>query len=333
VRWLGIFRILYGSLLIAELGRRWLEPRLYYSDGILPSALARAHAVRAHAFSTYFSARSVWTVELAFWLMLPCFVAFTLGYRTRLSLALSLLCVVSLDSRNVLQSSVGTTVVHLLGAWTLFLPMGRRFSIDAVLASLRARNEASSDELNDRAAALPPSSPYRSVAVLGLLLQWSAFYFFDVVHKSGSPWHAGTDLYEILAQNPGVTGVGEWARGHLSLGAQRAITRAVLYGEACLSCVLLVPVWRRQARLIGLALALALHGVLLATTRLGLLSYAMVLGFVIHLSAADLAIARRWFGRAARARTVVFDSDCGICLLFCNFFGQRRTRSLSGVYR
>lgn len=314
VRWLGIFRVLYGCLLIVELGRRWLELRLYYSDdGVLPAAFAHAHAVGVRTFSVYFAARSVWAVELAFWLTLLCFVTFTLGYRTRLFHALSLLCVFSLDSRNVLLSNVGTTVVTLLGAWTLFLPLGRRLSIDALLASLRARNEASSDELNDRPAALPGGAQYRSVAVFGLLLQWSAIYFFDVVHESG-PY--GAALYEILAQRCGATGLGVWASGHLSPGALREIARTVLYGEACLSCVLLVPVWRRQARLIGLTLALALH-VVRAATRLGPFSYAMVLGVLIHLSAADLAIARRWFGRASLARTVVFDSDCGICLLVC----------------
>src|SRR5262249_39633167 len=32
---------------------------------------------------------------------------------------------------------------------------------------------------------------------------------------------------------------------------------------------------------------------------------------------ADFAFASRWFSRPSRARTVIYDADCGICLFLC----------------
>jgi predicted DCC family thiol-disulfide oxidoreductase YuxK len=318
VRWLGIFRILYGCSLIVELLRRWPDLRLYYSDdGILPTAFARLYAPSRYSFSIFDFFGSVWAVELAFAGALFCFVAFTLGYRTRLFHALSLVCITSLDSRNVLLENAGITLVNLLGAWSLFLPLGRRFSVDALLASLRRRDERSSDELNDRSRPLAPTLPYRSVAVLGLILQWSAIYFFNFVHKTGPSWRDGSALHWFLEQNRIVTALGVWARGHLSESIWATLTYGALYGEAGLAVALLVPVWRRQARLVALATALALHGTIVALARLGPFSYLMILGFVPHLSAADLNVLSRWFGRTSRARTVLYDSDCGICLFIC----------------
>jgi predicted DCC family thiol-disulfide oxidoreductase YuxK len=60
-----------------------------------------------------------------------------------------------------------------------------------------------------------------------------------------------------------------------------------------------------------------LHGSIAATSRIGPFSYVMVIGFVIHLSADDFGWIARWFGKPSRARTVIYDADCGICLFLC----------------
>ena len=44
---------------------------------------------------------------------------------------------------------------------------------------------------------------------------------------------------------------------------------------------------------------------------------AMMLFYVLFLGASDAALFGRWFGRETRKRTVIFDVDCGICLLIC----------------
>ncbi|HEX4514520.1 MAG TPA: DCC1-like thiol-disulfide oxidoreductase family protein [Polyangiaceae bacterium] len=250
-------------------------------------------------------------------LALVCFVTFTFGYRTKLFHALSLLFITSLNARNLFVENGGTIVVNILGLWTLFLPLGRRFSIDALLASMRARSEGSSAELDDRTRPSIPNVPHVSLVVLALLLQWSVIYFFNFVHKSGVGWRNNTAIYWFLEQNRIVTWFGVWARNHLPLVIIKVMTRGAVMTEATLSFVMLIPVGRENMRRIGLFLAIGLHGAIAAMSRLGPFSYVMVIQFVIHLSAADFEYVSRWFARPSRARTVIYDADCGICLWLC----------------
>jgi predicted DCC family thiol-disulfide oxidoreductase YuxK len=318
VRWLGIFRVLYGSLLIVDLLRRWVDLRFYYSnDGIMPNHFELFRPGWHNIFSVFFAFSSFSEVNVAFALALACFVPFTLGYRTKLFHALSLLFISSLNARNLFVENGGTIVVNILGLWTLFLPLGRRFSIDAVRRSLAERRESASAELNDRSSPALPSAPHVSLAVLALLLQWSVIYYFNFVHKNGVGWRNNTAIYWFLEQNRIVTWFGVWARNHLPLAVLKVMTRGALLTEATLSFALLVPFARENMRRIAFFLALGLHGSIAAMSRLGPFSYVMVMQFVIHLSAADFEYVSRWFKRPSRARTVIYDADCGICLWLC----------------
>jgi len=154
-RWLGLFRVCYGLILISELVNRWFVARLFYSnDGLLPNHFSLFRPMGDDLFSLYHVASSVNEVHVAFALTLLVFVLFTVGYKTRLFHVLSLICITSLHSRNLFNENGGSVVVNILGLWTLFLPLGSRFSVDAVLASLKTRSERSSAELNDRSWSL-----------------------------------------------------------------------------------------------------------------------------------------------------------------------------------
>jgi len=318
VRWLGVFRILYGTLLCVDLLRRWAVVRFYYTnDGALPNHFELFRPGWHNIFSVFFAFSTLNEVHVAFALALACFVTFTLGYRTKLFHALSLLFITSLNARNLFVENGGTIVVNILGLWTLFLPLGRRFSIDAVITSMRARNEADAAELNDRARPPVPLAPAVSLAVFALLLQWSVIYFFNFVHKNGVGWRNHTAIYWFLEQNRIVTWFGVWCRTHLPLSVFKVMTRGALLTEATLAFVMLIPFSRENMRRIGLLLAFGLHGSIAAMSRLGPFSYVMVMQFVIHLSAEDFAFVARWFARPSRARTVIYDADCGICLWLC----------------
>lgn len=318
VRWLGVFRILYGSLLCVDLVRRWVDIRFYYTnDGGLPNHFELFRPGWHHIFSLFFAFSSLSEVTVAFVLALACFVTFTLGYRTKLFHALSLLFISSLNARNLFVENGGTIVVNILGLWTLFLPLGRRFSLDAVIASMRARSEVEASELNDRSRPAAPLQPAVSLAVLALLLQWSVIYFFNFVHKSGVGWRNHTAIYWFLEQNRIVTWFGVWCRTHLPISVFKLMTRGALLTEATLAFVMLIPFSTENMRRIGLFLALGLHGSIAAMSRLGPFSYVMVIQFIIHLSAEDFDFVSRWFARPRRARTVIYDADCGICLWLC----------------
>jgi predicted DCC family thiol-disulfide oxidoreductase YuxK len=315
-RWLGLFRICFGCLLISELGYRWSYARLLFSnDGVLPNHFSLFAPMGQDLFSIYHVFSSVGEVHVAFGLTLCVFVCFTLGYKTRLFHVLSAILITSLHARNLFVENGGSVVTHSLATWTLFLPLGQCFSIDALRRSLREVHEHTPEALNERRS--EPVRPFVSFIVFGLMLQWSVIYFFNAVHKSGVGWRDHSAIHWFLYQDRIVTWLGVWAREHVPLALLSLLTRATLVIEFTLAFILLVPFSQKWLRRIAFCLALGLHGNIALLSRLGPFSYVMVIGFLLWFGEDELQLLGRWFGRPARAVTVIFDTDCGVCLWTC----------------
>src|SRR5688572_18764946 len=138
LRWLGVFRILLGVLLCVDLIRRWLHATDFYTNqGLLPNHFSLFRPLGRDVFSIYHAFSTLPEVNVAFALSLAVFALFGLGYRTRLFHILSLLCITSLNARNLLVENGGTVVVNLICFWTLFFPLGRRLSLDSLITTLR----------------------------------------------------------------------------------------------------------------------------------------------------------------------------------------------------
>ena len=315
-RWLGLFRICFGCLLISELGYRWSYARLLFSnDGVLPNHFSLFAPMGQDLFSIYHVFSTIEEVHVAFALTLIVFVCFTIGYRTRLFQILSAILITSLHSRNLFTENGGSVVTHSLATWTVFLPLGRCFSIDAVRRSMADVDEHSSAQLNQRETRVV--EPFVSIVVLGLLLQWSVIYFFNWVHKEGVGWKNHSAIYWFLYQDRIVTSLGVWAREHVPYGVFVLLTRMTLVVEGTLSFILLVPFWQKWLRRAAFVLAVGLHGNIALLSRLGPFSYVMVFFFLMLFGEEELRFLGRWFGRPARAVTVIFDADCGVCLWTC----------------
>jgi predicted DCC family thiol-disulfide oxidoreductase YuxK len=317
-RFLGVFRIGFGALLTWDGLRRFEGAREYYSnDGFLPNHFSLFRPMGDGVFSLLHAFSTLAEVRCVIALMLAVFVCYTLGFRTRLAQILAFVSITSLDARDLFVENGGDVLVNLMAAITMVLPLGRRFSIDAVLASLRARRETSPEALNDRSRPARPDNTVVSLVVLLLYLQLAAIYFFNAVHKSGVGWHNGSAIWWFLQQDRIVTHLGIFIREHVPYSVIRAFCYGALGMEFSLPWILLFPFFRTWMMRLALVLGVGLHGGIAATSRLGPFSYAMMLLYVPFLGPEDARLAARWFGRPARRRTVVFDVDCGICLFLC----------------
>lgn len=317
-RFLGVFRIGFGSLLCADLWRRFVEAREYYSnDGFLPNHFSLFRPMGDGVFSLLHAFSTLGEVRLVMLLMLAVFVAYTVGYRTKLAQVLAFLSITSLDARNLFVENGGDVLVNVMAGLTMFLPLGKRLSVDALLASLRAYRETSPEALNDRALPLEPDRQVVSLGVAAGILQLAVIYFFNAVHKDGVGWHNGSAIHWFLHQDRIVTALGIWLREHAPYSMLQGATYSTLAIEFSLPFILLFPFFRTWMHRLGLLLGIGLHGGIALTSRLGPFSYAMILFFVLFLSAPDWSALGRWFGRPARKRTVIFDMDCGFCLLVC----------------
>jgi len=304
-RSLGLFRIALGILLCADVANRWwYAPEFFSNDGLLPSHYALFRPQLTYSFSIYHAFSSVAEVRFAFALTFLVFACLLVGFRTRLASVVALVCVTSLGSRNVLVEHGGHVVANLLMLFAVFLPLGRRFSVDAVLASLRARRETRSEELNELPA--PSCSPVVSLAVLAFLLQWSALYFLNAVQKTGPAWSDGTALHYFFHQDRLVTQLGLLGRG-LPGEAVWLLSKATLVFEYAIPMLLLFPFFQSWTRRAALLCAVMLHGGIAATTQIWHFSAATSVFFLMFLGPRDWELAARWFGSARRSRQVVVD--------------------------
>lgn len=317
-RWLGVWRVYMALLIIYDLLRRWDQARHFYTnEGFLPNHFSLYAPMGRGVFSIYHAFSTLGEVSVAFSVALFCYLCFLAGYRTKLFHALSLFFVTSLNARNIFVENGGTIVVNIILIWTLFLPLGRRLSVDALLHSLRARRERDAAQLNDRSFPVLDNRRVTSVVALGMLIQWSVIYFFNAVTKTGVGWwKQGSALWFFWHQDRIVNAPSIWLRENAPFSWSEMMTRGTLVVEGALAVLLLFPLhhWVRRALFL---MAFGLHGGIALSSRLGPFSYVMTGYFILLFGAAEWKLVAKLFAREARARTVVYDADCGICLLIC----------------
>ncbi|HEY0840206.1 MAG TPA: DCC1-like thiol-disulfide oxidoreductase family protein, partial [Vulgatibacter sp.] len=262
-------------------------------------------------FSLFFLASTPAEAAFGFVLCGLVFLGLLIGWKTKLFQALSLVATVSLHSRGVILENGGDVVTNLLVAWTLFLPLGRRFSVDALLASLRRGRERVAADLAERDE--KDTRPVVSLAVLGVLLQLAVIYLFNALHKSGATWQDGTVVHYVLHQDRIVTWLGEAFRGSMPLGLGKVLAWASLATEAAAPVLILSPVATVSLRRIAMVALPAMHIGFALFMNVGFFSPVMCTFFLLLPSARDWELAGAWARRASRARTVYFDASCGIC--------------------
>lgn len=323
-RTLGFTRILLGFYLIGDLFRRtWTWKDMFALEGVLPNHvnLFRRQADNfsiVNAFSTSGELWVLWAIILATYLCL------LVGYRTKLMQVLSLVWVVSMNGRVLIVENGGYVVHNLLLLWTAFLPMGDRFSIDAMRASLRRRRERGAADLNDRSTLDDPDKPDLYVSLLGIviLLQISAIYFFNVVHKTGPAWKNGTAVHYVLYVDRMANPIIALVRDHIPNWMVLFLTKTAMAFEASIPVCALAPLGRAWARRLVIFMMCALHIGFGVTFVLGPFAWALCVWSTLLFGREDWEIAARTMRRLHRARTVRFDPASAGALLACRVLAR-----------
>ncbi len=317
-RSLGLLRVALGALLLCDVALKLPEVEAHFSNtGWLANHFALFKPMSDRLFSVYFAFGSPNEVRVLMVAHLVVCLLLLLGYRTKVMQVLALVLTTSLNSRNVLLENGGSVVLNILLAWTVFLPLGVRFSVDSLRASLRARQETSQAALNERQDPPRVVAPVVSLAVTALLLQWAVIYGFNALQKNGAPWRDGTAVYYFLQQDRLVTGFGAWLRGVLPLGGIKVLTFATLAIEGALPLLLLSP-WRPHVtRLVAFALVVVLHLSIDSVLQLGSFSWAMLVVFCGLLPPQAWDWAKRYFSARRTPCVLHFDPESGASLALC----------------
>lgn len=328
-RTLGFTRILLGFFLLTDLLRRtpaWLD--MFSNEGVLPTHvnLFRPQAWGAFSLVNAFStAPELW----AFWAFaFITFFCLLIGYRTRLAQVLSLLIVTGMNGRVLLIENGGYVVQNLLLLWTVFLPLGDRFSVDGLLKSFRHVREHSLPDLNDRDALrnARPNNAHVTVVNLIILLQLSAIYYFNFIHKTGVPWRNGTGIHYVLYVDRMVTPLIGLVRDHVPGFVIYSLTYTVLAFELTLAMFLLSPLAKAWARRIAMFQIEVLHVGFGSTFVLGPFAWSLSVLATVLLGAEDWRIVTRAFKNPAREVTVRVGEGSGFL-----FSVGRLLRRLDGL--
>lgn len=150
------------------------------------------------------------------------FALLILGYRTKLAQILSLLAV----------AAYGGGVLAAMCLWSVFMPLGERFSIDSVQASLRRREQQVPVELNDRVPIRTPARRFYSLACAAAI---AFLIVMPLVRRD--PFELGASGFALLACWLLLLQPSHWAfiaRAIASLHAKRV----VFVDEDCGFCML-----------------------------------------------------------------------------------------------
>jgi predicted DCC family thiol-disulfide oxidoreductase YuxK len=323
-RSVGLGRVVVSIVMLVDLCRRIPVLDLFYTnDGLLPNHTLLWRPPTQWMFSFFFLASLREEAILCFAICGFVFLALLVGWRTTLMRFLAPICLISLHARVTLVENGGDWTLCELILWASLLPLGRRFSVDAVRASLRRRRETTAAELADRAAMRPqPSDPLEtggglnrvvSLAALTIVLQLSISYFFNAVQKGGPTWMHGSAVHYVLYQNRMITWFGVWMRDHMTLTLSRVLSYGALATESALPILILSPIGRPWTRRAAILAVIGLHLGFQCFINLGIFSWAMVGYTPFLLTAAEWELLAGRAAQRPRRVTVYFDAGCGVC--------------------
>lgn len=255
VRSLAAFRVAIGLILVADCLLRTRDFGLMFAaDGIFPPDLLRRFHGDPFLWSLALLDDATWwggAVLAAEGISGGCLA---LGAGTRLATAVAWVALVSVIRRTSPATNAGDIWLACLVFWSMFLPLGAVWSVDA----WRRRGPS--------LAAAPPTA-VRSVASAALVLEVVAVYLGAGLSKCNETWFSGRAMAHALSVHDHGTWLGEAlvARDWLA----RPLTWAVVLAEIVVP-VLLVLRPTPRVRMLAAAAFIAFHLAIWATMSVGL---------------------------------------------------------------
>ena len=210
---------------------------MYTEEGILPLVQAAQYHEDWRWSLNLLSSSTEFQASL-FALAGLCALALLVGYRTRLAVILSWMLVLSLHVRMPLVLNAGDAYLRLLLFWSMFLPLGEAWSLDA-LRRPRSRAGSAGDVL-------------LSAATVGIVLQVCIVYWYAGLAKLNQVWLGGDAMDHVLRYSMLVKPLGEYLLNYPDLLTW--ITKGTLLLEIGGPFLLFIPwKWVRAAAIAAFA--------------------------------------------------------------------------------
>ena len=284
LRTLAMFRILLAALLLIDLLTRWSNLNMLYTDaGILPrDTLVQilGPSVKWTSLHYYTGASSI-IQSLVFFAAAICALLLMVGCRTWLMTLLCWFLFVSLNRRLPNSASGADIILRLLLFWSLFLPLGARWSVDQAL------------DLGKRKI----SNCFASVATGAILLQICYIYWFTVILKLNPDWLEGRALGHALRLDTFARPFGLWLQENESLTS--VLSYGTLVVEAGAPFVALCPWFNAWARWLAILAMWGLHLGIAMCMNIGLFPYVSMLCWALFIPTESWDWLERKFGASS----------------------------------
>lgn len=252
LRSLGLTRILLGILAFCDIFNRILQIDDFYSDfGILPRwLLHQQFQMNWRAGLLDLNGDPMFVLLVAI-IGLVAALAMTIGLRTRLSVFLTWLVIMSFQARFPEANHGGDNLMRLLLFISMFLPMNAFFSVD----QLKKKTEVQDVE-------------YFSVFTVAWFCQIFFMYFFTFYYKWEPSWFRDYDsVYYALSLDMFTRPLGNALLNYPGLMKFSAYYTMWLEGLGCF--LLLIPYRRNFFVSLAIFFFIALHAGIWATIYLG----------------------------------------------------------------
>ena len=189
VRSLAVFRMAVASTMLVSLTARIPDIEAHYSDrGVLPRELKLEHMhPSSWELSVYFATGNWKSVALMFGAHMAALVCMFVGYKTQMASILCWIFEISIQNRNRLLLNGGDQAARLAHLYSIFLPLGQVWSLDAWLRvkqqETRAKTtNASNPHYNSKQSNVVDKNPKHSVDISAgecLLSKLNTLSFFE----------------------------------------------------------------------------------------------------------------------------------------------------------
>lgn len=242
LRSLALFRLGLGFILLYDLVTRALDLRAHYTDvGVMPrerliSGWSQSHNYSLHVFGgDVVSQTALFLVAGVFAFML--FV----GYRTRLAAFMSWVFLCSLQGRNYIVLQGGDDMLRVMLFWSMFTPLGVRFSVDAVLAEHRLQRASGTPPRLHATTRRRLPKHVLSLGTTVLAMQLFTVYFVSAALKTGPTWHTdGSAIHLALHHHAFVSRIG-LLFAQLPAGVLSGMTWQIWWLELCGPLLFFIP--------------------------------------------------------------------------------------------
>ncbi len=182
LRSLAVLRMGLGLIIVWDVLVRvpWLDP--FYSDKSFFTRELSQISNHPSAWSLYWLDGSISYAAILFGATIIAAVSLLVGFRTRLATLVCLILVYSMSVRMPLSLDAGHVLLRMLLFWSLFLPIGAKWSIDARLSSRPLLGDS-----------------VTSISSAAIMIQFASMYFFSGLAKCNSEWWFGDAIRQSLS--------------------------------------------------------------------------------------------------------------------------------------